>query len=152
MTSYKFAVTVLGFQPMSASKGKGKRLAKKKELVNKILSEAGEEVAVAHHHLFEERVRVRVKFLLWDGKEGVTDTVRKKDLDNLLKMVFDALQPYVDGQGRVAGLDLIKTDENIFGAEASKELVKEESQAGLILEVSRFDSVQSREQVTLDRR
>ena len=138
MGPYKFKVEVIGFEPMSGSIGKGKRLVKKKELVDKIASKAGEEIQIARAALLQKRVHVRAEFYLWKGGEGYTNTTSKKDLDNLLKLVFDVLQPYVDSQHTTTGLRVIETDEDVFYAEAIKKIVDEREKAGLRLEVSLY--------------
>lgn len=63
VTPYAFHVSVRDFEPMSGSRGKGKRLEKKQELTNKIASaKTAKEIGVAHDSLYGKRVFVRVLF------------------------------------------------------------------------------------------
>jgi Holliday junction resolvase RusA-like endonuclease len=137
--TYKFEVRVLGFEPMSGSKGKGKQLAKKKELVKKITSKKStEEIERAHADLYGKLVDVRARFSLWKGSEGYTNTSSKKDLDNLLKLVLDVLQPFADSERSTNGLNLIRSDEDVFRLEATKKIVNEREMAGLDLQISEY--------------
>lgn len=125
--TYKFEVQVLGFEPMSGSKGKGNRLSKKQELAKKIASKKStDEIERAHTALYGKHVDVRARFSLWKGREGYTNTSSKKDLDNLLKLVLDVLQPFVDSVHSLKGLNLIRSDEDVLGLkQPRRSLMKE---------------------------
>ncbi|MGA2875570.1 MAG: RusA family crossover junction endodeoxyribonuclease [Nitrososphaerales archaeon] len=43
-----------------------------------------------------KKVSILIEFYLWKGDKRHTNTTSKKDIDNLLKLVFDALQTKVD--------------------------------------------------------
>ena len=74
-----------------------------------------------------------VKFFLWDGSgvEGRT----KKDLDNLLKVVFDVLPEYMDKNEKYSGLGLMKNDNMICKVSATKEIVKKEKDEGIDIKI-----------------
>lgn len=138
MDSYRFCVKVRGFEPMSGRKGKGMRLQKKMELVRAIRDEAEEDIQRASDALQGKHVHLKVCFYLWKGDEAHTNTTSKKDLDNLLKLVFDALQFRLDTEHATDGLQIINSDEDVFYAEATKEIVNDRNEAGLDLEVSEY--------------
>ena len=74
-----------------------------------------------------------VKFFMWDGSgvEGRT----KKDLDNLLKVVFDVLPEYMDKNEKYSGLGLMKNDNMICKVRATKEIVKKEKDEGIDIKI-----------------
>ena len=79
---------------------------------------------------------IDVKFFLWDGSgvEGRT----KKDLDNLLKVVFDVLSEYMDSNKKYAGLGLMQNDKMIHEVHATKKIVKKRKDEGLDVKISKI--------------
>lgn len=77
-----------------------------------------------------------MKFYLWDGSR--VEGRSKKDLDNLLKVVFDVLCEYMDKNEKHPGLDLIKNDNMIFKTQATKKIVKKKKDEGLEIKISKF--------------
>jgi len=79
---------------------------------------------------------IDVKFFLWGGSgvQGRTE----KDLDNLLKVVFDVLCDYMDKNEKYPGLGLMKNDNMICKVHASKKIVKKRKDEGLDIKISKF--------------
>jgi len=75
-----------------------------------------------------------VKFFLWDGS-GV-DGRTEKDLDNLLKVVFDVLCDYMDKNKKNPGLGLMKNDYMISKVQATKKIVKKKKDEGIDIKIS----------------
>ena len=65
-----------------------------------------------------------VSFLLWKGSPNITNTRPVKDLDNLLKIVFDVLRNHPQGLG------IIEEDSYIGEVYATKQLVDKEEDEG----------------------
>jgi len=74
-----------------------------------------------------------VKFFLWDGS-GVEGR-SKKDLDNLLKVVFDVLADYMDSNKKYPGLGLMQNDKMIHEVHATKKIVKKRKDEGLDIKI-----------------
>ena len=76
---------------------------------------------------------IDVKFFLWDGSgvEGRTS----KDLDNLLKVVFDVLCEYMDKNKKYPGLGLMKNDNLICEVHATKKTVKNKKDEGMDIKI-----------------
>src|SRR2546426_8975774 len=85
---YKFEVWV-PIEPMSGTKAK-RRYARKKELIDAIKNLKREELETSRAALSRKKVSIAVEFSLWKGDTTHTNTTGKKDIDNLLKIVFDA--------------------------------------------------------------
>src|SRR5438093_4122143 len=52
-------------------------------------------------HRADRLVALRVQFFLWEGRSNVTNTRPKKDVDNLLNVVFDVLKIGPHGVGLI---------------------------------------------------
>lgn len=126
-----FEVDLPDFEPMSGRKSKTKD-ARKKELAKKILQSKGADVGAAVNNFRGKRLCLEVAFSLWESDESHTNTAGKKDIDNLLKLVMDAIQT----NARNGGLGLIENDDQIFKIVATKELVDKETEKGLWLKLS----------------
>ena len=133
MPLYMFEVRV-PIEPMSGMKGR-RKYARKKELIDAIKKAKGEELETAREALSGKKVSIAVEFFLWKGDATHTNTTGRKDIDNLLKIVFDALQTKVDEQGRMEGLGLIENDDSVYHVEATKRLVETPGEVGLRLTV-----------------
>ncbi|MDG7007773.1 MAG: RusA family crossover junction endodeoxyribonuclease [Nitrososphaerota archaeon] len=136
MDRYKFEVRV-PTKPMSGSGGK-RRHERKEELIKAIREAKPNELETARRAFRDKRVKVSVRFNLEKPKEGSSNTVGKKDLDNMLKLVLDALQTKADSQGKLDGLGLIHDDDCIYRLEANKKLVDRPEQAGISISISEY--------------
>ena len=117
-------LTIAPFEPLTP--GNGQNIGEKKEkLANAIKERLTEEsLEKLRHQLAGRLVGVTVVFLLWKGSPSVTNTRPVKDLDNLLKIVFDVLR-----QGP-KGLGIIEEDSYIGEVYATKQLVSREEDEG----------------------
>ncbi len=131
MVDYAFEIELPDLEPMSGRKSKTKD-ARKKELVKRILQSKEADVGAAKNKFRGKLLCLEVAFRLWKSDESHTDTTGKKDIDNLLKLVMDAIQtPAKNG-----GLGLIENDDQIFKIVATKKLVDKETNRGLWLKLS----------------
>lgn len=135
MSRYTFEVEIRDFELLS---GKVKRMANKKDLADRIVNEARNQAEIAYREIGSIPVKMEVWFYLWKGGKGVTNTTSKKDIDNLLKLVFDALQPFVDSQKTTRGAGIIDSDGRVLQVKATKEIVDDKSTAGLKLVISAY--------------
>jgi Holliday junction resolvase RusA-like endonuclease len=117
-------LTIAPFEPLTP--GNGQNIGEKKEkLANAIKERIPEEsLDRLRRQLAGRLVGVTVVFLLWKGSPSVTNTRPVKDLDNLLKIVFDVLR-----QGP-KGLGIIEEDSYIGEVYATKQLVDREEDEG----------------------
>jgi len=117
-------LTIAPFEPLTP--GNGQNIGEKKEkLANAIKERIPEEsLERLRRQLAGRLVGVTVVFLLWKGSPSVTNTRPVKDLDNLLKIVFDVLR-----QGP-QGLGIIEEDSYIGEVYATKQLVNREEDEG----------------------
>ena len=131
-SSAKFEVWVSG-EPMSGAKAKVRR-RRKEELVEAITKE----LKARPPTFGDKRVKLSVRFNL--PKAGLHETryKEKKDLDNLLKPVLDALQETIDAQKEHPGLNFISNDEQVFRIEAVKRIVGQTTQAGTKITITEF--------------
>ena len=136
MGQYKFEVRV-PINPMSGSRGK-RRYERKRELIEAVKEKKLDELERAKRAFAEKRVKVSVRFYLQKPVEGGSDTIGKKDLDNMLKLVLDALQTKADSQGKLDGLGLISNDDSIFRLEANKRIVDRPEQVGIRIAMSEY--------------
>ena len=139
----QFSASVRNLIPMSGNSGK-EILAKKIELSKRIADSTRATLEEARTELLGKRVDVQVCFYLWKGDASHTDTVRKKDLDNLLKLLFDSLQVSLDPQKRIPGVGIMNSDDDVFHVEATKKIVDSEALAGIDIRVSEFRESQSK--------
>jgi Holliday junction resolvase RusA-like endonuclease len=77
-------------------------------------------------------VALRVQFFLWEGRSNVTNTRPKKDVDNLLNVVFDVLKIGPHGVG------LIESDSYICDVHATKHLVAESKDEGYKISIEEY--------------
>jgi len=85
-------LTIAPFEPLTP--GNGQNIGEKKEKLAKAVKERipEENLERLRRQLAGRLVGVTVVFLLWKGSPSVTNTRPVKDLDNLLKIVFDVLR------------------------------------------------------------
>ena len=135
MDRYSFEVRI-PTKPMSGSRGK-RRYERKEELI-KAVKEKADDLERARREFRDKRVKVSVRFNLEKPTEGRPNTVGRKDLDNMLKLVLDSLQTKADSQGKLEGLGLIQDDNCIYRLEANKRLVDRPEQSGISIIISEY--------------
>ena len=125
-----FDLTIAPFEPLTH--GNGQNTGEKKEkLANAIKGRLSpDDLERLRHQLAGKLVAITVVFLLWKGSPSITNTRPIKDLDNLLKIVFDVLRHSPQGLG------IIEEDSYIGEVYATKQLVNREKEEGyrLIIE------------------
>ncbi len=99
MSEYNFEVLV-PLEPMSRTEWK-RKYARKKELVDATRQTKKGELEAVREALKGKRASIAVEFSLWKGDATHPTTTGRKDVDNLLKLVLDALQTKVHSQGRM---------------------------------------------------
>ena len=119
-----FDLTIAPFEPLTP--GNGQNTGEKKEkLANAIKERLSEDdLESLRQQLAGKLVGITVVFLLWKGSPNVSNTRPVKDLDNLLKIVFDVLR-----QGS-QGIGIIEEDSYIGEVYATKQLVGREEEEG----------------------
>jgi Holliday junction resolvase RusA-like endonuclease len=136
MDRYRFEVRI-PTEPMSGSRGK-RRYERKEKLIKAVKEAKPDELETARREFRDKRVKVSVRFNLEKPTEGRSNTIGKKDLDNMLKLVLDSLQTKADSQGKLDGLGLIQDDDCIYRLEANKKLVDRPEQAGISIIISEY--------------
>lgn len=117
-------LTIVPFEPLTPGNGQNKG-EKKEKLANAIKQRLSEkDLEGIRHRLSGKLVAIQVVFLLWKGSPSKTNTRPVKDLDNLLKIVFDVLRHGPQGLG------IIEEDSYIGEVFATKELVDKEEEEG----------------------
>ena len=119
-----FDLTITPFEPLTP--GNGQNTSEKKEKLANAIKEriSQENLERLRRQLDGRLVGITVVFLLWKGSPNVTNTRPVKDLDNLLKMVFDVLRQVPQGLG------IIEEDSYIGEVYATKQLVSKEEDEG----------------------
>jgi len=117
-------LTVAPFEPLTP--GNGQNTSEKKEKLANAIKEriSPDNLERLRHQLAGRLVGITVVFLLWKGSPTITNTRPVKDLDNLLKIVFDVLR-----QGP-QGLGIIEEDSYIGEVYATKQPVNKEKDEG----------------------
>ncbi len=117
-------LTIIPFEPITPGNGQN-TVEKKEKLANAIKERIPQEdLERLRRQLAGRLIAITVVFLLWKGSPNVTNTRPVKDLDNLLKIVFDVLR-----QGP-QGLGIIEEDSYIGEVYATKQLVSKEEDEG----------------------
>ena len=125
------------FTPTTSSTSSRKSdTTKKKEFRDKLLSSpALKEIESIRALTRKGPLSLVITFYLY----GQTDVEgrKKKDLDNMLKIVLDILPEYIDNNKKETGLGLIESnkDELLFNIEATKKFVNDPVQEGVDLEL-----------------
>jgi Holliday junction resolvase RusA-like endonuclease len=117
-------LTIAPFEPLTP--GSGQNIGEKKAKLANAIKEriSHDDLERLKHQLAGRLVGITVVFLLWKGSPTVTNTRPIKDLDNLLKIVFDALRSGPHGLG------IIEEDSYIGEVYATKQLVTREEDEG----------------------
>ncbi len=118
-------IPIIPFEP--GTPGSGKDIGEKQgKLRSAILERVSQEELAKYKEALKGRlVTITLGFFLWKGSSKTTNTRAVKDLDNLMKILFDVL-----GKGQ-QGLGLLEEDSYICEVYAKKELVEEEGEEGL---------------------
>jgi len=117
-------LTITPFEPLTP--GSGQNTGDKKEKLANAIKEriSPDDLERLRQQLTGRLVGITVVFLLWKGLPNITNTRPVKDLDNLLKIVFDVLRHGPQGLG------IIEEDSYIGEVYATKQLVNKEEQEG----------------------
>ncbi len=125
-------IPIIPFEP--GTPGSGKDVGEKQgKLRSAILERVSQEELAKYKEALKGRlVTITLGFFLWKGSSKTTNTRAVKDLDNLMKILFDVL-----GKGQ-QGLGLLEEDSYICEVYAKKELVEDESEEGLRIIIEEY--------------
>ena len=117
-------LTIAPFEPLNP--GNGQNTVEKKEKLASAIKDriSPDNLERLRQQLAGRLVGFTVVFLLWKGSPNITNTRPVKDLDNLLKIVFDVLRHGPQGLG------IIEEDSYIGEVYATKQLVNREQDEG----------------------
>jgi Holliday junction resolvase RusA-like endonuclease len=126
-------IPVVPFEPGTPGSGKdiGEKQGKLRTAILERVSQ--EELAKFKEALKGRLVTITLGFFLWRGSSKTTNTRAVKDLDNLMKILFDVL-----GKGQQA-LGLLEEDSYICEVYAKKELVGDQSEEGLRIIIEEYE-------------
>ena len=126
-------IPVIPFEP--GTPGSGKDIGEKQSKLRTAILErvSQEELAKFKEALKGRLVTITLGFFLWKGSSKTTNTRAVKDLDNLMKILFDVL-----GKGQ-QGLGLLEEDSYICEVYAKKELVGDQSEEGLRIIIEEYE-------------
>ena len=125
-------VKIRDFPPLTASKNK---LDRKIALKERLSAEIGKNLPKIQKRTHEKLLFVDVCFYVHESDEQGKS---KKDLDNLLKILFDALSDnMVNGQKPIEGLGIMKNDSYIYKMKCEKIPVDLDEKQGFDLLISR---------------
>src|SRR5712692_1070696 len=126
----------LRFDPVTPRTGLATTVRKSK-LLNAILEQVTTEELVRAREKFHNRVvKLSVVFNLWKTPPTESDTRWIKDIDNLLKILFDVL-----GRGK-QGLKLVEDDSYICQVQATKSLVPSKEEEGYLVRIEEYPDEQ----------
>ena len=126
-------IPVIPFEPGTPGSGKdvGEKQSKLRTAILERVSQEG--LAKFKEALKGRLVTITLGFFLWKGSSKTTNTRAVKDLDNLMKILFDVL-----GKGQ-QGLGLLEEDSYICEVYAKKELVGDQSEEGLRIIIEEYE-------------
>src|SRR5712692_6898616 len=125
-------IAIIPFEPVTTGSGKDK--PEKEAKLRKAILEAatGQDIEQLKSKMKGRLVSITVGFFLWKGSPSVTNTRPVKDLDNLMKILFDVLGPGPQGLG------LLEEDSYICEVYAKKELVDDVGEEGLRIIIEEY--------------
>jgi len=125
-------IKIRNFEPLTGRKGTVKR---KQDLAGRLEIEIGKDLPKIQKRTRSHPLFVDVCFYLYlSNEEGSS----KKDLDNLLKILFDVLSDnMVHGQKPIKGLSLMKDDSYVQKIKCEKIIVNSKERAGIDLLISK---------------
>jgi Holliday junction resolvase RusA-like endonuclease len=126
-------IPVIPFEPPTTGNGKdiGERQGKLRNAILERITQA--ELAKFKEALKGHLVTMTLGFFLWKGSTKTSNTRAVKDLDNLMKIIFDVL-----GKGQ-QGLGLLEEDSYICEVYAKKELVEDQAEEGLRIIIEEYE-------------
>ena len=126
-------VSVVPFEPITTGNGQG--LGEKENRLAKAILERipAEDLEQLRKNRASRLVTVTVLFYLWKGSADVSNMRPVKDLDNLLKILFDTLRLGPQGLG------ILESDSYICELYASKQLVESEDEEGYRIIIEEYD-------------
>jgi Holliday junction resolvase RusA-like endonuclease len=126
-------IPVIPFEPPATGDGRdiGEKQGKLRNAIMERVSQT--EMGKFKEALKGHLVTITLGFFLWKGSTMTTNTRAVKDLDNLMKIIFDVL-----GKGQ-QGLGLIEEDSYICEVYAKKELVENQSEEGLRIIIEEYE-------------
>lgn len=126
-------IPVIPFEPPTTGSGHdiGEKQGKLRSAILERVSQA--ELGKFKEALKGRLVTITLGFFLWKGSKKTTNTRAVKDLDNLMKIIFDVL-----GKGQ-QGLGLLEEDSYICEVYAKKELVEDSSEEGLRIIIEEYE-------------
>ena len=127
----KKTISIRGFEPKTARSQK--EVKQKIELRDFIEDNVEKLSKIKKACKGKTKFSIDVKFFLLGGSgvQGRTE----KDLDNLLKVVFDVLCDYMDKNEKYPGLGLMKNDNMICEVHATKKIVKKKKDEGIDIKI-----------------
>jgi len=127
-------IKIRNFSPLTARDDK---IERKKILRDKLKAAFGKDLSKFKKNVLNDpKFSIDVCFYLFESdKHGRP----KKDLDNLLKILFDVLSENMvsNGQNLIKGLEIMKDDSYIYKIKCEKRIVTSEVQEGLDLKISK---------------
>jgi Holliday junction resolvase RusA-like endonuclease len=126
-------IPVIPFEPSTTGSGHdiGDKQVKLRSAIMERVSQ--NEIEKFKEALKGRLVTVTLGFFLWKGSSKTTNTRAVKDLDNLMKIIFDVL-----GKGQ-QGLGLLEEDSYICEVYAKKELVEDHAEEGLRIIIEEYE-------------
>jgi Holliday junction resolvase RusA-like endonuclease len=129
-------IPVIPFEPPTTGSGHdiGDKQGKLRSAIMERVSQ--NEIEKFKEALKGRLVTITLGFFLWKGSTKTTNTRAVKDLDNLMKIIFDVL-----GKSQ-QGLGLLEEDSYICEVYAKKELVEDSSEEGLRIIIEEYEDEQ----------
>ena len=126
-------IPVVPFEPPTTGSGHeiGDKQSKLRNAIMERVSQA--EIGKFQEALRGRLVTITLGFFLWKGSSKTTNTRAVKDLDNLMKIIFDVL-----GKGQ-QGLGILEEDSYICEVYAKKELVDDQNEEGLRIIIEEYE-------------
>ena len=126
-------IPVIPFEPPTTGSGHdiGEKQGKLRAAILERVTQA--ELSKFKEALKGHLVTMTLGFFLWKGSTKTTNTRAVKDLDNLMKIIFDVL-----GKGQ-QGLGLLEEDSYICEVYAKKELVEDQAEEGLRIIIEEYE-------------
>ncbi len=128
-------VNATGFAPLTAGKNARERKKTLRDRIKTSIANLDETRAGCR----EKDLALSVVFSLLETSE---EGRKKKDLDNLLKLLLDVLSDYMMAKGtpdRESGLGLISDDEQVYEIHCMKRIVSDPKEEGIELEIREFE-------------
>ena len=126
-------IPVIPFEPPTTGSGHdiGDKQGKLRNAIMERVSQS--ELGKFREALKGRLVTITLGFFLWKGSTKTTNTRAVKDLDNLMKIIFDVL-----GKGQ-QGLGILEEDSYICEVYAKKELVEDQAEEGLRIIIEEYE-------------